>query len=106
MAVVSDALWRTRFGADPRIVGRSITLNDRAFTVVGVMPPEFRGLSFDTDVWVPMMMLTGRPTAFQWGEIVVSVVLSACAWLVADSYHDMAPQDARRSYCRGVDGGA
>ena len=56
-------------------------------------------------VWVPMM-LTGHPTAFQWGEIVVSVVLSACAWLVADSYHDLAPQDGRSSCCRGVDGGA
>jgi predicted permease len=58
VAVVSDAIWRTRFGADPGVVGSTITLNDRPFTVVGVMRPEFRGISFDTDVWVPMMMVS------------------------------------------------
>ena len=57
VAVVSHALWRDRFGADPSLVGRAITLNDRTFTVVGVMPEGFRGLAFDTDVWVPMMMV-------------------------------------------------
>src|SRR5687767_9915798 len=38
VAVISDALWRERFGADPAVVGRSITLNGAAFTVVGVLP--------------------------------------------------------------------
>jgi putative ABC transport system permease protein len=58
VAVLSHALWTTRFGSDPAIVGAPITLNDRAFTVVGVMPDGFRGVSFDTDVWVPMAMMS------------------------------------------------
>ena len=67
VAIVSHALWTTEFGADPTIVGRSITLNDRQFTIVGVMPDGFRGLSFDTDVWVPMAMIsiTGSPTLLE-----------------------------------------
>jgi putative ABC transport system permease protein len=55
VVVLSDALWRKRFGADPRIVGRAIALDGKPRTVVGVMPPAF---SFPprwrTDVWVPL----------------------------------------------------
>ena len=53
IAVLSDALWRNRFGADPRIIGRTITLDGIARTVVGVMPP---GFSFppDAQLWTPL----------------------------------------------------
>jgi predicted permease len=43
VAILSDATWRRHFGSDPAIVGRAITLDRRAYTVVGVMP---RGFSF------------------------------------------------------------
>ena len=42
--VLSDRLWRARFGADPSLVGRTVELMDRPFTVIGVLPPDFRGL--------------------------------------------------------------
>jgi putative ABC transport system permease protein len=42
VVVLSHEVWRRRFGADRRVVGRSIALNDVPFTVVGVMPPTFR----------------------------------------------------------------
>ena len=58
VAVISHTLWTTQFASDPDIVGRAITLNDRPFTIVGVMRDGFRGISFDTDVWVPMMMIS------------------------------------------------
>jgi predicted permease len=41
VVVISDPLWRRRFDADPAIVGRSITLDGRRFTIIGVMPPGF-----------------------------------------------------------------
>lgn len=54
--VISDRLWRSRFGADPSLVGRSIQLNDRPFTVIGVLPPGFRGLErgLVNDVWISL----------------------------------------------------
>jgi predicted permease len=58
VAVISDALWRRSFAADPAILQRTITLNDRTLAIVGVMPAGFHGISFDTDVWVPEGMLT------------------------------------------------
>jgi putative ABC transport system permease protein len=58
VVVVSDQFWRERLGADPGFIGKSITLNDRAFNVVGVMPPGFKGLSFDTDIWFPTMLVS------------------------------------------------
>jgi len=42
VAVLSDGLWRTRFGADATIAGRTITLNDESYVVTGVLPPAFR----------------------------------------------------------------
>jgi putative ABC transport system permease protein len=65
VAVVSHAMWTSRFGSDPALVGKAITLNDRPYTVVGVMPEGFRGLSFDTDVWIPMMMISATDPVSQ-----------------------------------------
>jgi predicted permease len=64
VAVISDAMWTTRFARDPQIVGRNVVLNETPFTIIGVMQPWFRGLSFDTDVWFPAMMahVAGAPT--------------------------------------------
>jgi hypothetical protein len=59
VAIVSYGLWRRRFGGDPKLVGRSITLNTYDFTVIGVAPPEFRGvrLGLAPDVYVPVNMI-------------------------------------------------
>jgi len=42
VVVLSDRLWRQRFGGDPGIIGRAITLDNSGYTVVGVMPPSFQ----------------------------------------------------------------
>jgi putative ABC transport system permease protein len=41
VALISDRLWRARFGADPQVIGQEVTLDDRPYTVVGVTPPRF-----------------------------------------------------------------
>ena len=50
IAVISDRLWRSRYGSDPSIIGRPLALNGNAYTIVGVMPPRFH-YPDDIDVW-------------------------------------------------------
>ena len=56
--VVSDALWRVRFGADPAIVGRTVKLSGEFFEIIGVAPPAFRGVDMPnvlpTAAWIPL----------------------------------------------------
>lgn len=57
VALLSNALWTQQFGADPEVVGRTITLSGQPYDVVGVMPPDFsvRGTP-QHDVWIPLPM--------------------------------------------------
>jgi len=63
VAVLSDGLWRHRYGGDPNILGRTITLDRRPYTIVGVMPPSFqfpkRGPQVNGEpaqVWTPLAL--------------------------------------------------
>jgi predicted permease len=58
VVVVSYRFWRERLGSDRAILGRSVTLNARSFTVIGVAPPSFADLEpgFETDFWAPLAM--------------------------------------------------
>src|SRR5262245_2648320 len=56
VVLLSHPLWRQLFGANPSIVGQRITLNDRGYTVVGVMPPQFRLPRGTDDFWIPMIL--------------------------------------------------
>jgi hypothetical protein len=76
--VLSEHLWRSRFGADPGIAGTSITLDQRAFTVVGIMPGGFRTPFFNQteQVWIPLLqdpLFSGwvtRPPQEHWLPVV------------------------------------
>ncbi len=54
VAVLSDGLWRRRFGADANVLGRTIQLDQQPHVIVGVMPPGFEVLQPGTDLWAPM----------------------------------------------------
>ncbi|MET0397620.1 MAG: ABC transporter permease [Longimicrobiaceae bacterium] len=58
VAVIGDHLWRTRFGADPGVVGRTVHLNGHPTTVVGVAPRGFGGTFVGVlpDVWLPIVL--------------------------------------------------
>ena len=53
VVVLGNELWKTRFGADPQIVGQTIRLDSRAFTVVGVAPESF-SFPDQTELWTPL----------------------------------------------------
>src|SRR6185295_18812291 len=57
VVVLSDGLWKRRFGADEAIVGRTVTLNARPYTVVGVMLPGFKGPTDTAELWVPFVFI-------------------------------------------------
>src|SRR5215467_468666 len=79
-AVLSENLWRNRFGADPGIVGRSITLDMRAYTVIGVMPAGFHTpfLNQTDQVWIPLVqdplfsVWMTRPPQEHWMNAVIA----------------------------------
>jgi putative ABC transport system permease protein len=59
VAILSDGLWRRRFGANPALLGQTVLLNDQPVTVVGILPPRFR-FAGNSDLLVP---LQARPNA-------------------------------------------
>jgi putative ABC transport system permease protein len=56
IALISDRLWRTRYGTDPSMIGRAIRVNGVPLTVVGILPAGFTGLSDKAQVWIPRTM--------------------------------------------------
>lgn len=54
VAVISNALWRSRFASDPQVIGRGIQLDQEPFTIVGVMPASFEVFGPGTDLWSPL----------------------------------------------------
>src|ERR1017187_2087184 len=86
VAVIGYGLWMRQFGGDPRVIGRGLELNGRAYTIAGVAPRGFQGL--DTllagEAWVPGLPLPVR-RAPPW---------SSCKWRYRSS-----PSSAPGSSC-------
>jgi putative ABC transport system permease protein len=53
--ILSDGLWRRRFGGDPQVMGRTLTLVGQSRTVIGIMPPGFR-FAGEADLWLPLAL--------------------------------------------------
>ncbi|MGH9839219.1 MAG: ABC transporter permease, partial [Blastocatellia bacterium] len=76
--VVSDSLWRRRYGSDPNLVGRQVTINGVDWQVIGVMPSGFALPDREVDLWAPWDMTrtyadrfpTGMPRDFRFLSVV------------------------------------
>jgi len=63
VVVLSHGFWQRRFGSDAQLVGRSIKLNGKPFTVIGITHPEFVGLRYEMpDIWLPLAMRADMAT--------------------------------------------
>jgi putative ABC transport system permease protein len=100
VGVLDYAVWRTRFGGDPAVIGRTIALNNAPVTIVGIMPEAFR-FPFDAiEVWLPIRQFTGglsrgERSLFSVGRLAPGFTpaqandeLSAIAARLAETYPD------------------
>jgi putative ABC transport system permease protein len=63
VALLDAGFWRREFNSDPHILGRTLTLDDKPFTIIGIMPAGLRFAYFGaTDVWIPMEANRGYRT--------------------------------------------
>jgi predicted permease len=68
VVLISHGYWQRRFGESPEVVGRTISIEGYATTIVGVMPADYR-FRYDTDIWLPIRdgyMDTGGRTSHSW----------------------------------------
>jgi putative ABC transport system permease protein len=89
--MISDRLWRRRFGADANVIGRQIMLNDNSYTIVGVLPRDFENvLAPDADIWTLLQL--DPPGGFggaEWGHWLHIVARLRPGATVAAAQHDL-----------------
>jgi putative ABC transport system permease protein len=74
VVLLTHGLWQRRFGSDPTAIGKTVTIDDRPFTIVGILPPEFRFIRFfrggEFELWMPLAL---EPSQLSRAEHSVSV---------------------------------
>ena len=99
LAILGHGFWTTRFGGDASVIGRTVGLNGTPHTIVGVMPPGFRGLTGQSDLWVPLTTQSAAALGEKWNHSYLVV-----ARRKADVSVEQAQQEARRARRRGQQG--
>jgi len=66
VVALSYGLWQRRFGSDPAVLGRTLTLDGESYTVVGVMPASLYG---ETEIWVPVALTPEEAALRQWNHL-------------------------------------
>ena len=98
--ILSDGLWRRRYGANPQILGQSVKLNGQAVIVVGVMPASFRlifpgdaSVPPDVQAWIPFGEdLAGEPRDLNYLRVIARLRPGATIPQVQEELHSIAAQ--------------
>jgi predicted permease len=60
VAIISDGFWRSRFGTDPSVIGKTVRIDETTYTIIGVAAREFEGLELESvDLWAPLPNVEG-----------------------------------------------
>ena len=68
LVMLGDGWWTRRFGRDPSIVGRTVGLNGVPHTVIGVLPPGFKGMTGQADAWAPITTMSPQELSGAWNH--------------------------------------
>ena len=68
IVMLGHALWQRRFGGDANVLGQVIRLSGVPYTVVGILPPGFRGLTGEAEAWIPLMTLPADELNQKWSH--------------------------------------
>jgi len=106
VSVINYALWRKRYQSDPRVLGRSIVLDRKAYTIIGVMPRSFEfpladGLLDQTQLWVPMSFVPEELSdehAGYWGYQMVARLKDSVTLAQAAQDVDRVAQQVKRNF--------
>lgn len=100
--LLSDGIWRRRYGADPSVLGRVISIDNEAYTVVGVMPPKFR-YPDRSDAWLPIGPALGRSPRTSRAVRVVARMKNDVT--IAQASQEIAGIAGRVDRANGIDSG-
>ncbi|MDQ3803637.1 MAG: ABC transporter permease [Acidobacteriota bacterium] len=109
VAVLSHGLWERRFGSLPSIVGKNVSLNGEAYTVVGVMPPSFqfgRELGQAAELWSPLAFTTDQQNPNNLTNEFLQVLARLRPGVSAEQAQaelDTIADNLRRQYMPGAD---
>ncbi|HET9986017.1 MAG TPA: ABC transporter permease [Longimicrobiales bacterium] len=68
VVLLGEALWKRRFNADPAVLGRAVDVDGKPYTIVGVLPAGFRGLSGRAEFWLPVMSQSADMVGEAWSH--------------------------------------
>src|ERR1039458_4059115 len=91
VVILSNSLWRTKFGGDPAVVGRVIALNGMHRQIVGIMPPAFSYPSAQVQAWVPLRLDASNFLEYWAGEFVPLVSRVRAGTTLAEGQRAIPP---------------
>ncbi len=90
VAVISDALWRSAFGGDRTVIGRSVSLDGQTYTVIGVMGPQFQFPAAASQVWLPLVFTPDELKNARGAHYLGNIARLASGVSIAEAQAEMA----------------